>query len=628
MTVPLIEPIGLDAAGPLVYNAYGQWSQIAVQAFNNAQNLASAIGTFAIPPVTFDATFNPQIALPGFPTIVPPTVPTAALTYNAPNLPPAPPAVDTPAYQPSAAPTFDVQAPVYQPPAAPQIIDATPPGAAPVLANPTIPTAPSYTLPALPTLASLQMPQLPQLSIPSFTATVPAFNVPVPTETFSFQPGQYVDGLLTSVKSTLSDMLSGDFVLPAAVANALRNRAYEDANREESRAVDQVYGEFAARGFDEPSGLLYGRLEAAREQAQLQRMAANRDVYVQDQQVAVENLRAAITGGIQLEGELIQLFTTTTQLQFEAARYSMDVSLQIFQARIAQYNASLQAFSVQAEVFRNQIQAALAQAQIYATEMEGLRVQGELNMQKVQVYTAQLDAIKTQMGIYQVQVSAAEVQSRVNVAQVEAFTAQVGAYRSQIEAQVAQWQGYKAQVDAQLGGVQFYNTSVNAYGQRVQAWATGEHANQAAVQLKIDQNKMQLAGWQATAQLFEEQMKAELARISTVKEAFEAQVQSFKGQAEVATAAGEYDNRRFQLNLAQEQAIVDTSLKRSEASFEQMKYITSVMLEIKKTIATIQSQLAASAMNAVHIGGQVSTYTGMNLGWNTNVGFSGSVNDV
>lgn len=628
MTVPLIEPIGLDAAGPLVYNAYGQWSQIAIQAFNNAQDLTSHIGNFSITPVTFEASFDPQIALPGFPTIAPPTVPTAALAYNAPNLPPAPPAVDTPVYQPGTAPAFDVQAPAYQPPAAPQIVNATAPGAAPVLADPSIPAAPDYVLPALPSLADLQVPQLPKLSLPTFTASVPTFNVPVPTESFSFQPGQYVDTLLTSVKSTLSEMLSGDFVLPVAVANALRNRAYEAANVEEARAVDQTYGEFAARGFDEPPGLLHGRLETAREQARLARMGANRDVYVQDQQTAVENLRAAITGGIQLEGELIQLFTTTTQLQFEAARYSMDLALQVFQARIAQYNASLQAFGVQAEVFREQIQAALAQAQIYATEMDGLRVQGELNMQKVQVYAAQLDAIKTQMGIYQVQVSAAEVQSRVNVAKVEAFTAQVGAYRSQIEAQVAQWQGYKAQVDAQLGGVQFYNTAVNAYGQRVQAWATGERANQAAVQLKIDQNKMQLASWEATAKLFEEQMKAELARISTVKDTFEAQVESYRGQAEVASAAGEYDNRRFQLNLAQEQAIVDTSLKRSEASFEQMRYITSAMLEIKKTIATIQSQLAASAMNAVHIGGQVSTNTDMSLGWNTSVSFSGSVNDV
>lgn len=626
--VPLIEPLGMDVAGPLVYGAYAKWSDIAITAFNNTQSYVNSIGSFQITPVTFEATFNPQIALPGFPTITPPVVPTAALEYNAPPMPAQPPAFDSPPYSPTAAPQFDVQAPAYQPPAVPQLATLTSPGAAPTLTDVAIPAAPDIELPPLPSLADLQVPQLPQLAIPTFSAVAPTFNVPVPTENFSFQPGQYVDSLLDQTKGTLSQMMNGDFVLPAAVANALRNRAYESANLEAARAEDDTFGEFAARGFEEPSGLLYARLAAVREKAQMARMGINRDVYAQDQQVALENLRAAVSGGIQLEGELIQLFTTTTQLQFDAAKFSLDVALQIFQARIAQYNAQVQAFGVQAEAYRDQIQGALAQAQIYSAEIEGLRVQGELNMQKVQLYNAQLEGIKTMVATYQAQVGAAEAVSRVNVSMVEAYSAQVGAFRTEVEAQTAQWQGYKAQVDAQLGNVQFYNTAVNAYGQRVQAWATGERASQEVVQLRIEQNKAHLASWQATAQLFEEQMKAELTRITTVKDTFEAQVESFKGQAEVATAAGEYDNRRFQLNLAQEQAIVDTSLKRSEAGFEQMRYITSSLLEVKKTIATIQSQLAASAMNTVHLGGQVSTYTGTNLGWSTNVSFSGSTEDI
>jgi hypothetical protein len=449
----------------------------------------------------------------------------------------------------------------------------------------------------------------------------------VPLADFAFSPAQYVDGLLTQVKTTLGSMLTGDFVLPDAVAAALRNRAYESANREESRAIDSAYDEFGARGFEEPPGLLTLRLRELADRAQLARMGINRDVYVQDQQVALENLRFAVSTGVQLEGQLIQLFVTTTQLQFEAARYTFESAIQIFQARIQQYNAQMQAFGIEASVYRDQIYGALAQAQAYAAAMEGLRVRGELNLQQVQVYSAQLQGVGEMVAIYNAQVQAADVTSRVNLNKVQAFGAEVEAFKAQIQAQMAEWDGYKTQIDAQVSAAQFYQTSVNAFGAQVSAWGTGEQVKQRAIGLQLQQGAMTLDVWKTKLALFEEQLKAELARVATVKDAFEAEVDVFKGQAEVASAQGEYDNRRFQLNLTQEQAIVETSMKRAEANFEQMKYITSVMVEIKKTLATVEAQLAASAMNAVNVGAHIQSSDGQNIGWDTSVSFSGSVDD-
>jgi len=627
MTAPLVYPLGTEDAFGIVNNAYGKWSQIALQAFAQAQQLVGTLTDVPITPVTFDATFDPQLALPGFVAPTAPQVPTAALQFNSPPLPVQPPSLDAPAISTTAAPTFDVAAPVYMPPAVPQLATLTAPGAAPTLVDPTLPVAPDYVLPEIPALDALPVPDMPTLDIPTFDELAPVFSAVAPDENFSFAPEPYVDSLLDKTKSTLSAMMDGDFVLPQAVATALRNRAFEAANREEARAVDQTYAEFGSRGFDEPPGLLIDRIAIAHDKAQLTRAGTNRDVYVQDQQVAIENLRAAVSGGIQLEGQLIQLHVSETEMQFNAAKFALDVAVQIFQTRLAEYNAEVQAYGVKAAVFRDRIQAALAQAEVYRIEIEALRIRGELNMQKVQLYTAQLQGINTMVEVYRAQVAATESISRINVSKVEAYSAEVGAFRAQIEAQTSQWQGYKAQTDAQLGVVQFYDTSARAFGSRVQAWSMGEETKVHAAQLKIEQNKMALDAWRGKVQLFEEQLKAEMARVGAVKDALQAQVEVYKGQVGTAVAAGEYDNRRFQLNLAQEQAIVETSLKRSEASFEQLRYITTVMIEIKKTLALVQSQLAASAMNAVHIGATASSSGSQSVSWSTGVSISESGED-
>lgn len=628
MTVPIIVPAGGGASG-VVIDAYQKWSAIAAQAYAKAQELAGQMGDVSITPVTFDASFNPQIALGAFPTLSAPPVPTADLQFHVPAGLPAPPALDPVTYQPTAAPSDAPQAPAYLPPAPPQIGALSAPGDAPTVVAPDMPVPPDYVLPAPPSLAALQMPDLPALDVPVFAATVPALNIPFPDENFSFTPQAYADSLLDQTKSVLSAMMSGDFVLPTAAVEAIRARAQTAAFIEEGRLVDQAYNEIAARGFnEEPNGLLNQRVTIARDTALKMRAEANRDVYIQDQTVAKENLREAVRSGIQLEGSLIQLRISETQLQFDAAKYALDVAIQVFQARISLYNASLQGFTAEAAVFRDRISALQAQAQAYLAEMEGVRAQGELNMQQVSLYNAQLEGVRTMVGVYTAQIQAAEVQSRVSLAAVQAYGAKVQAFGAEVSAQNAQWMGYKTQVDAQLGAAQFYQTSMNGFSARIQAWATGEQGRQNAARFKLEEGKMSLEQWHAQLESFDAQLKTELTRVQAVAQAFGSQVDIYKANAQVADAAAQFDERRFQLNLAQEQAIVDTSLKRSEASFEQVKYITTLMVEIKRTLATVESQLAASAMNAVNIGAQLSTADNQSVDWSTNVSLSGSVDDV
>lgn len=360
-------------AGPIVYDAYGKWSDIALKAFALAQQLTGEFANIPISPVAFNASFDPQIALAPFPTIAKPQAP-GDMSLHLPALPPAPPEI---------------------------------------------------TVPVLP-------------------------------------PLNYVSDLLDGMKAAITTLLGGN-PLPAAVADAIRNRAYSEAFAEESRAVAQAYDEFAARGFEEPLGPLNRRVTEARAAALEQRQKINRDVFIQEQMVAIENLRFAVTAGVQLEGMKVTVFRAEADVQLETVRTA------------------------------------------------------------------------------------------------------------------------------------------------------------------VETNRLQMDGWRAKVELYDTQLKAELARLDAVLREFTANVQVYEADARVASAAGEYDNRRFQLNLAQEQAQVDTEMKRQDQQFEQMRFITSVMLEIKKTLAEVQSRLAAAAMSALNIGASTSSGTSESVQYGLQVRYDGQM---
>ncbi|CAM5608989.1 hypothetical protein [Rhodanobacter lindaniclasticus] len=64
----------------------------------------------------------------------------------------------------------------------------------------------------------------------------------------------------------------------------------------------QAYDEFAARGFSEPGGELNRRVTEARAEALAARQRINRDVYIQDQTVAIDAPVGWVGGGCRRSG--------------------------------------------------------------------------------------------------------------------------------------------------------------------------------------------------------------------------------------------------------------------------------------------------------------------------------------
>lgn len=312
---------------------------------------------------------------------------------------------------------------------------------------------------------------LPGLSLPpaptsptNLVFNEPTLPPPPPVTTIALLPPQaYVSALMDQMKTVVGLLLGGGNLIPDSVARQLRDRVYTEAYAEELRAVDNAFDEYAARGFMSPGGVLNKNVTQARADARAKRQQASRDVFVQEQTVAIENLRFAVTSGIQLEQE----------------------------------------------------------------------------------------AVAT----------------------------------------------YVAQITAQV-----------------------EYAK-----LAVEQNQLLLDGWRAQVEQFNAQLQAEVERLDVQLKIFQSEVGVYTAQVQAASVASDAAGRLFQLNLAQEQAVVQTEMKRQDQQFEQMKYITSVMVEIKRALADVQSRLASAAMSAVNIGASLSSSSSESLGYNLGISYSGDL---
>lgn len=298
---------------------------------------------------------------------------------------------------------------------------------------------PTIDLPPVPTLLDLSLPPAPDIQIPAFTGARPASLPRAPDGDWSFTPEQYTSALLDKVTGTVSRMLDGGTGLPAPVAQALRDRAMGAVDVEELRGEQVVIEDFSSRGFVEPNGLMMKRLAQSRQEAANRRNAINRDVYVQDQQVAIENLRFAVTQGIALESTLIQAHTEEMRLSLQAAQFARETSIAIFNAEVSLFNSEMQAYQIDAQVWRSQIEGELASLEVYRSQIQAEQLLGEMNVQAVQIYTARLQGVTVQADLYRTQMQGAEAQARANVSVAEAYRARIQGYSEQVRAYQVQW---------------------------------------------------------------------------------------------------------------------------------------------------------------------------------------------
>ncbi len=577
-----------DGPASMVWLAYDKYSQFAANAYTLAYDQVQGLGGFSLTPVPVNVHFNIDGSVYGFNRPAPPTLPDIAYRDQG-SIPPPPDTTLTPVQFTAPPADPNVPAPVFDTYAPPGPLTAKPPPDLPELPPVTIRSAPEIDLPPVPTLRALHLPDAPDIRIPAFQGVRPVNHLRAPDNQWTFTPEPYVSPLLDPVRARIGSMLDGGTGLPAAIAQALRDRGTAEADRQQARDEQDVWEDFAGRGFAEPTGPLLQRLAMVRQDAAHRRASTHRDIAIQDAQLAVENLRFAVTQGVALEATLVQAHMEAMRLALQAAQYARDTRLAVFNGQMSLFNAEMQAYQIDATVWRSQIEGELARLEVFRARIQAEQLRGQLNLQDVQIYSERLRAVTVQADLYRTEMQGAEAQARANLSTAEAYRARIQGFGEQVRAYEVQWDAFSKQMGSNEIKARIYELTEGAYATRVRAWSDENQTRIAQQRGDIDAADLRLRGWRGQLDALLAKYGAERDRVGALVSISGQKVDLYRANVAVETAASDANLRTLMTGLERERARVDTDLKNTELQIRQMEPNAALLLEAKKTIASVSA---------------------------------------
>lgn len=619
-----------EAGCPVIYDGvYGTVGNVMDLMWTNSQTAFSTaiqalddLGSFKLDPINVSTHLN---TLSDWWKVQRPKRPEdfdAAWQPNV-SLIPEPPAGDAgPDPNFVAPPTFNGTMPVAPLRVAPRPLTAVAPVGPPDLDPVVVPDLPDIELPTVPTLRDIDLPMAPTINLPTFAGVRPDFAISIPQNTFGFSAQNYSSALLDKIRSRISVMLDGKPGLPDAAARQMRDRAFASVDQQGLRAEQEAIEEFAARGFSEPDGVLRRKLAEVRQNNQNQRNSLSRDIYLQDVQIAVEDLRFAVAQGVALEGQLMSNFLATQQLAFDAAKATVQIAIDIANAEIAVANLELSQYQADAQIYRDLIQAELAKIEIYRAQLEGKRLIGELNQQDVAIYSERVRAVLALVEVFNARVGAAKAQADVNVARVQAFGETVRAYGTLVDAKRTEWDAYGKQLEADMMPFRRYELETQIFGNRIDIWGKTNTNLIDQKRLRLSERELDITAYRARLDRVNAAIEAEARRFDALARKYGANADMYRADAAIEQVVSEGNARPFELALRQEQSRVDIELKNAELRINQADKIASLILAAKQAIAQIGSTLSAGLASAMSVHASISSSLGQSTSCSTSFSYT------
>ena len=382
-----------------------------------------------------------------------------------------------------------------------------------------MPVSPSYTLPNLPTITDIVLPTFIPNTINGLSSTLPSFTDAVPTVGNISDGGDAeFDSLVVALRSKLqSFILLGGTMLNPQVEADIWNRDLERIGQNFQDAKDKAVGQWSKMGFDIPDGFLASMLTPLDVEYYNKLSDRSREIAVKQAELEQAGTFKAMELATTLENVLITSHHTYANRVYEASKSTADLTIKIFETRIAKYNALLEGFKTDVTQWKTQIEAEIARANLYKTQIEGLALVEQINETKVKIYSAQIGAVQALVEIYKTQVSAA-------VACYEAEKVKIERYKSQVEA-------YVAGID---GITKKYANTIEGYKSFLQAWVASSDSQ---TKLADVSTRAQIAQVEATIKEWEIQLRILEEEIGLKQKALEAVAQTASNLAAGAMAA-------------------------------------------------------------------------------------------
>jgi hypothetical protein len=481
------------------------------------------------------------------------------------------------------------------------------PGVNLVFDDPTL----TVDLPAAPSLLQLNITPFGGMHLPTFDAADPVMTAVEPTIR-EYAPGAfYTSALLTSTRDKLTAMLGGMGLRPE-VEEAIWNRGREREARSKNDAI-LALEQMETLGFMRPpGGYMDARTKIITETSYAE-AGASREVMIKQAELALDSIKTALSGAVQLEGQLITYTNATEQRLFDASRYATEAGVSIYNAKVQAFGAMVDVYKTKVQIYQARIAAETALVDAYRAQVAAEQAKADINTALISQYKVQADIALSNIEIYKARIAGIQAKAEIEKAKVEVFGAQVQGFTAQVNAYTAGVEGFRARVGAEATKQDAYKSKVQAFAARVDASARQVEARVSAYNSRITAKSAEYDGYKAA-------VSAESARVDAIAKSNSTIADAYRSRV---TAEG----ARNEVLVKQWQATIDQNARTSEIAISAAKanaefYITtrSLALDAAKAGAQVAAQIGSAAINAVNFSGTVSSseaYSGSeNYGYN------------
>jgi len=581
-------------------NIYAHNAQEALTGFTNALNNA----IYAPPTMSLNWT---SISAPVVPSVDPlPDLPTVAF-----NVPSGQPTALTDTLPEIVIDDFAVTDPSLTFPTAPTMSIGTTP-TIPAISTVTVPDAPTITTPDTPTYLALSTVTFSGIDIHADWLTqlesIPTLTLASPTP-YSYVAGpEYASTLLTNLQATINTRLAGGTGLAPAVEQAIWDRARSREMQNSLANEAEITRASEALGFQLPAGVMAAQLREAQQDYYDKLSNLSRDIGIKQAELEQENLKSAISQGMELEGRLIDYSYKLEQLTFETAKAYADNAIQIYNASVEGYKALLNGYQTYAGAYKTIIEAELAKVEVYKAELSGEETKAKINNSLVEQYKAQIEASMSQVEIYKAQVNAAQTLVELEKAKIGAAGEQIKAYVAQVNAETAKVEAYKSGVQAEASKVDVFRAQTQAFSAKVGAQAEKARVEIARYSALTQSKSLEWDGWKA-------KIAGETARVQALGTQSNVLLDGYKAGASATEAQSTLNARVWESGIKQYEAGQQLAIQTAKINNDLAIQTNNARLDAAKAGAQVYAQLTSSAYSMIHASAGVSSSAGLSVGY-------------
>lgn len=469
-----------------------------------------------------------------------------------------------------------------------------------------------------PNVYPINIPKTPITNVSDFDSIPPTYNgVPVPENDFSWSEDPYTSDILAQTQSVITEMLSGTTGIPDVIWDALWQRDADKEDKQAVRLIQEIREAFADSGFTLPIGIRKAKEQEVYVKIYESNNTRARDIAIKQAEHETENLKNAVIQGLAMENMLSQLRDRTLARLLDAAKYTVQSAIDIYNASVAKYNIDMQSFSLEMEAHRLELETEISRVEVYKSEVIAMGEVGKLNSIAVDTYVAMQTALKLKVDIYNIEVEAAKSKTEANKIIMEGYATEIGAYKTMVEAAMLDYEKYNIISTATGVQAQVLNANSDLFAKRVASVKSSTDQNinihDAAIKeemLTLDSIQKALDKYTTDSKVYVDKVEAKT-KIASVTVQNKVAEYNRMGTVE-SNKLQEYSHK---IDINKQEVLNEVSNARME--LETAMFLAKNETNIAITSAGVQSDIGTAAMNAVNV------HAGMTDGASTTLGYDG-----